>query len=166
MTSDTDPDGVSFAGTRKALFETLERLEEQAREHEAEIIRRAEERGREIVAQAEERVAELDRQLATLRDEIDSARAALAAIRQHPIEEHAGASAPPAEPVEETAEEPTSPAPQPEPEPPSSEPGSAPAWADLQAQPPAADQGATSPQETLRALRAALEALNRPREGE
>ncbi len=182
MASPSDPEQRSFAETRRALLDALERFEQEAREREAEIVRRAEQRAREIVDAAEQRVATLDRDLAKLRDEIDTARAALAAIREQP---------PAPEPVEPARAEPEAGVPlqppvpasmePPEAQPaelPASEPSAvpgepgpaappAPRWAEPQPAPAAEPAAAsTSPQETLRALRAALEALNRPREGE
>ncbi len=175
MSSHSDPGSVSFAETRKAVLDAFEHLEAQAREREAEIIRRAEERAGEIVAQAEERVAELDRQLAKLREDVDSARAALAVIRRRGTEPEPSPLVP-----ANTAPMPATPEPlETPPEPPAARPfqdttapTSVPSWSDVHAQvesqpQSASDQpGSTSPQETLRALRAALEALNRPREGE
>ncbi len=152
-----DPESVSFAETRQALLHALEQVEQQAHEREAEIVQRAEERARQILARAEARVADLDQHLARLRDELDRARSELAAIR----EQREAPASPDLTPVESAPLQPSAPAPQSE----AAEPNSGwtgPRPLDVA---PLPESGA-SPQETLRALRAALEALNRPREGD
>lgn len=156
---------VAFADVRQAVLAALEQAEQLVAHEATHAARQADERARRVVAETIQCAIELDAQVGELGQQLDRTRSRLAAIRERLTAQLHGVEAPGAAPASPAAAAPEGPPPPAPEDAPGPQPPSPPAAGPSPPEPPPSGPS-VSADETIRVLRAALEALGRPREGE